>query len=881
MKKKLSAIVFVIALCLLFVTPAMAAPSAPDGGTGWFLDEETNDYYYYEDYEMVTGGFKTIGGELYHFEEDGRLSIGTFWEDEQDWFAENSGRVVTGVTGWYQYNGGWYWFFDNYSPAYCTKVDIQGNTYAFGEDSRMVTGAAEFWQWDDELQDSVYCTVFANEYGIVDETPGWKLFNGKWYWVKSDGSAAWGEFVKISTNTYFFDWDGTMKTGTFWGGYYDEELDQWIDIFCMADDSGAIVTTPGWKLVDGKWYWIKEDGSVARDEFIEASGKKYYFDWDGVMVTGFFYTEYWDEDAEAWMIDTFYIADASGAVATTQGWYKYDGWWYYLKSDGYVAQDEFVDIAGKTYYFEWWGTMVTGHFTVEDADYIADDSGAVMVNPGWYTYAGNKYFVKEDGELARDEALDIGGETYLFDYDGWMLTGVQWYWNEEDEEWDYYFASSTGAVIKNGWINDIVWYYADADGVLASNEWKMIGGREYWFHQGGEMAVGGAQTDRGYFLFDESGRLIKELGSQKGWELADGIWLYYEEPGQPYTGWVGSYYISENMMAFNTIVPVDMDNDKWCYVGADGTIQTGWVNIDDWWAYAEADGTVVQNGWKLIGGTWYYFMDGMMLSDGIYVVNDNGIERTCEFRANGAWVGYVTTGWYRVADGTWHYTYEDGTLPNGPTVISGITYYFSWGSMLQNECAYGYEYDMEEDVWVTAAGTKDNGSGWRTNGKHWYYLEKGEFIYGLKKIGGAEYYFEPQMQTGYRYVYDTNEYAFFGESGARQSLSTGWYYTVEYDSPVWYYMVNGKPIESGFQKIGGTTYYFNQYGQMLNDFFYSSNGLYVFDNNGQIVRNQWIYKQSEWMSGWFYTDASGRAYVGQHTINGITYYFDWYGRWIK
>ena len=53
--------------------------------------------------------------------------------------------------------------------------------------------------------------------------------------------------------------------------------------------------------------------------------------------------------------------------------------------------------------------------------------------------------------------------------------------------------------------------------------------------------------------------------------------------------------------------------------------------------------------------------------------------------------------------------------------------------------------------------------------------------------------------------------------------------------------------------------------------------LYMFDENGHLVKNQWIFR---W-GNWYYASASGRLYTGERTINGAKYWFGEDGVWIQ
>ena len=82
----------------------------------------------------------------------------------------------------------------------------------------------------------------------------------------------------------------------------------------FADQYGAISKAPGWKQINGIWYYVKGTGEAAANEIIDVKGKSYYFVENGIMQTGFISA--WDGAREY-----TYVADASGVLIKNQ-WVK-------------------------------------------------------------------------------------------------------------------------------------------------------------------------------------------------------------------------------------------------------------------------------------------------------------------------------------------------------------------------------------------------------------------------------------------------------------------------------------------------------------------------------------------------------------------------------
>jgi len=93
------------------------------------------------------------------------------------------------------------------------------------------------------------------------------------------------------------------------------------------DEDGVMLT--GWQQIDGKWYYLGDDGA-SKSGSQSIDGKQYYFGEDGAMLTG------WQQINGKW----YYILD-NGELST--GWKEIDGKWYYFASNGEMKTDQYID----------------------------------------------------------------------------------------------------------------------------------------------------------------------------------------------------------------------------------------------------------------------------------------------------------------------------------------------------------------------------------------------------------------------------------------------------------------------------------------------------------------------------------------------------------
>lgn len=96
----------------------------------------------------------------------------------------------------------------------------------------------------------------------------------------------------------------------------------------LSGETGAYHKPAGWEQEpDGTWYYRKEDGSFAAEEFLQVDGRYYYFDASGRMLTGIIKND-----------DDWYLASETGAIYF-DGWASDGNSWYYAGEDGILRRN--------------------------------------------------------------------------------------------------------------------------------------------------------------------------------------------------------------------------------------------------------------------------------------------------------------------------------------------------------------------------------------------------------------------------------------------------------------------------------------------------------------------------------------------------------------
>ena len=118
----------------------------------------------------------------------------------------------------------------------------------------------------------------------------------------------------------------------------------------QVDDEGNAVlelvcdSNSGFVKNNGKTEFYDVSGRQAKSSWINISGKWYYFDLNGIMVTG------WQRISNKWY---YFLEDGSKVT----GWLMDENHWYYLGEDGMMKSSQWVNIDGSWYYFNEKGIM--------------------------------------------------------------------------------------------------------------------------------------------------------------------------------------------------------------------------------------------------------------------------------------------------------------------------------------------------------------------------------------------------------------------------------------------------------------------------------------------------------------------------------------------
>ena len=416
------------------------------------------DWYYVDNDGKRLKGSQTINNVPVYFDPyDGKQAKGVFGNDGYFYDKDSGAKVYLGTNRYVQVNDNWYYVN---AEGKILKGDqiIDGVQVNFNPYNGIQTKG--------ELVDSNGRVISEDNYNTY-ETPS-KFYDknsgalvkgqyfshdGKWYYADAEGNILKGSQTIDGVHVYFDDDGVQAKDAVLNGYYYDKDSgagkelphDQFIkignDLYYLSSNGRT-----GNITIDGKDYYIEQNGRVLRGSFNIYQNPPYYDDETGEAVekTGFvksrgswFYLENGKKVAGFKKIDgklyyfsanpmnkyetheqvrgqlarpyfyisfpnraednpTYYFDAETGAAVTNQFVYA-DGHWYYFGKDGKALLFDQV-VNGQHLYFDYEGKQVKG-------DFVTD-------------YKGTRYYDENSGELVTNQTRTINGVTYHFDENG-------------------------------------------------------------------------------------------------------------------------------------------------------------------------------------------------------------------------------------------------------------------------------------------------------------------------------------------------------------------------------------------------------------------------------------------------------------------------------
>lgn len=446
---------------------------------------------------MGTGIILALGASQTAFAASGWTSESGTWK-----YADSSGNYVTNQ--WKTSNGDSYYLGS--SGELVTEVWIDGTYYA-DENGAMVKNA-----WVQVTEEN------------TGKEPGWYYFGGSGK-VTQDGWASIGDA------RYSFDDEGKMRTGWYFDGdhvyYLGEDGAMKTGWLCLAYDEDdppeeGDISQAYTSAQDGaKWFYFLSSGKAKRAEdgdYATAAidDRKYYFDENGVMLTG------WQELNDAESGDAAGISRYVYLGGEDQGWMVKSQWKKLTEHPGSSGRED--DSSPLT----------------DVGDYGAPENGDSV----WYYFEsdGTPAYLKTTASTMSAATTKVNGESYFFDQYGAMKTGLIKITNGDTELVGYFGSSDDDGKMRTGKQSgiyddsgDSMTFYFGSSGTGKGAGYT--GERDGYLYCNGVLVKAEEGTDYEAFEVDGDIYLVNESGkvqtSSKAYK-SDGTYTYRISGGTLY-----------------------------------------------------------------------------------------------------------------------------------------------------------------------------------------------------------------------------------------------------------------------------------------------------------------------------------------------------------
>ena len=337
------------------------------------------------------------------------------------------------------------------------------------------------------------------------------------------------------------------------------------------------------------WFYLTADGNRAENGWLTVGGKDYYFNETGKLATKtwvgqYYVTESGTKAKEQWVFnqeqESWYYLKSDGQKAQNE-WIQQGQEKYYLKEDGKMAKDEWITQGENQYYINSQGKMLKNAWLGKN--YISENGNKVKQAWIYDDNYSSWFYLQQNGTYAENGWLTIDGKDYHFKSGGYLST----------ERWiDRFYVAKSGAKLKSEWLFDKnydAWFYLKADGTYAEKGWQTIKGKDYHFKSGGYLSTetwidrsyvtsSGAKAGKGW-LFDKNYNSWFYINSDGNYANKEWLWdngYYYLKSGgyMAASEWVwyknNWFYLKSNGKMAEKELIYDSSDQSWYYLKSGG-----------------------------------------------------------------------------------------------------------------------------------------------------------------------------------------------------------------------------------------------------------------------------------------------------------------------
>lgn len=237
------------------------------------------------------------------------------------------------------------------------------------------------------------------------------------------------------------------------------------------------------RIIENRTYVLTEKGEIVRNDFVTVDGKCYYCDENGQII----------KNKKITLASGEYIFDPYGRLYKADKKYVkvyLNGNCYVVDTNGIIVKNRFVSFDGFTYYCGKSGLFVKNKkFRIGNQRYISNVYGIIQKARSQYSfvsYQGTTFVVNQKGQIVKNRLVLIQGEEY--------------------------YAGKTGQAVKNNFIrlSSSGISYFDQNGKKQRSCMMEINGKQYYLDNKGNILVNSQKkVGNNYYFFGSTGAMAK------------------------------------------------------------------------------------------------------------------------------------------------------------------------------------------------------------------------------------------------------------------------------------------------------------------------------------------------------------------------------------
>lgn len=256
------------------------------------------------------------------------------------------------------------------------------------------------------------------------------------------------------------------------------------------------------------------------------------------------------------VVETTSLSETSSVSDVQTGWVEKDGEKYYYNDQG-VKVTGIQEIDGKFYYFDYYGALNVaspGAYWISDIDgkkIKVDDQGEIVemadiVANQWIIFDGGKYYYDDDLNPYQGIRV-INGKQYFFYTDGQLAT-ASYYSNAIVNGDQLVVVNEQGEVLGTATIKANQWIYINGhkycydEDFNAYQGFREVDGKKYYFINGclytsDEPGISTVKMDNVLYAYNNLGEVVEEVKVVANqWVYFNGEQYYFDDDLNPYQG---------------------------------------------------------------------------------------------------------------------------------------------------------------------------------------------------------------------------------------------------------------------------------------------------------------------------------------------------------